>query len=208
MRIQTQVMAQAMREESHARARRKNGRRLALQDAQLAQAGDGDLVSVRVHAVPAHARFQERQTGGLHAEHEIVGGARFGRKTARGRKGAGDIGGVAAEFGASVEEDEGVGAGIEGGVVAAVVQCCGVAAAGHDGCVGLVWSSGGKAAGEEDGVEGLFGGGVVRGVESGGVGGGGDGVGVSDESDFVGVFADSAVVDGGLESGERADVGG
>jgi hypothetical protein len=89
MSVHAEVVAQAVREESHTRARLENVFLVSFQDAQGEEAVNGDLVCSEVHVVPQDTFLEHVGGDALHLEDYIVDGPALRAEFAGYRKGSG-----------------------------------------------------------------------------------------------------------------------
>ena len=213
VRVHTQIMAQAVREESDARPVLEDLILVALQDAHLQQPLDRNPVRGGMHLIPHHPRPQHAHADLLHPQHHAVELPTARAEAPPDRKRPRDVRGIAAKLAPGIQQQ--VLPAVQRLAVFLIVQRRGVGAGGDDGMVGLLPAAVGDAGLQEDGLELALVAGVAHGAQHGRVRERADGVGAAREGDFVAVFDDPALVDSWLEGcevrrveGEEGDVVG
>lgn len=207
MGVHAEEVAEAVGEEGDGGARLEdfvNGV-VGFEDAELLEALDEDFVGEEVGDFPVEVGAEDADGFVLHAEDDLVDGEGFGGEGAADGVAACDVGGVVAEFGTGVDEDDVLVE--EGLVVVDVVEGCGGFTSGKDTVVGLFGGAELDALTGENTLALLFVVEVLDVLHEGFVGDCANLVGVTDESDFVFILDCSELLEDWLEGVEvKVDV--
>lgn len=195
--LETDVVAEAVREKGRSGAGGDELLARAAQDAELEEAVNGDARGEVVDFVKEGARLHGGDALGLHARDNLANGGRTRRKRTGHGQGAGDVTGVAAVLAARVEDDGR--AALERRIVRAVVQRGAVGAGAGDDGVSLAVGIARGADGLEDGLHLALVGHAQERLGDAAVGGARDVVGAADERDFVPVLDLARAVHGRLQ---------